>query len=58
MTAGQQRSWDEDGLVIIGEFFTAPELQRLQTATDTAGDTWRSQTGLLWATNSPKIIAS
>ena len=45
MTAEQRRSWEEDGLIIIEEFFSEPELARLLTAVDTVGDVWRDETG-------------
>ena len=44
MTPEQQRSWEEDGLIIIEDFFTAPELGHLQQAVDSVGDVWRETT--------------
>lgn len=45
MTADQQRSWEDDGLIIIEDFFTELELQRLLLAVDRVGDVWRGSNG-------------
>ena len=45
MTPEQQRCWEEDGLIIIEDFFTAAELQRLLRAVDRVGDVWRGARG-------------
>ena len=45
MSAAQQQSWEEDGLIIIEDFFTASELQRLLQAVDRVGDVWREANG-------------
>ena len=42
MTTAQQRSWEQDGYIVMRAFFTAPELQRLLRAVDAVGHAVRA----------------
>lgn len=46
MTAQQQRSFDEQGFILIEDFFTQPELARLLAAIDTVAARVRADKGL------------